>query len=237
MGIEKREVSFRDHCGFTLIEVLITMLISGIIMASIYSVFQSQQKSYVIQDQVAEMQQNIRAAINVMVSEIRMAGYDPDDIGAAGITVANANSITFTLVADDDGLDNDNADADGDSSTGADEPGELKTIQYDLYDAYGDLDNDIGRQVGAFASTKRAIAENIENVEFIYLDATGIPTAVLNNICTIQVSILARSARPDQDFVNTKAYTTASGTPWGPYNDNYRRRLRVTQVRCRNMGL
>jgi type IV pilus assembly protein PilW len=230
MGIKKREVSFSGHCGFTLIEVLITMLISGIIMASIYSVFQSQQKSYVVQDQVAEMQQNIRAATNVMVSEIRMAGYDPDGLGAAGITVANTNSITFTLVADDDLLDNN-----GDTVT--DEPGELKTIQYDLYDAYGDGDNDIGRQVGAFASTKRAIAENIENIEFIYLDATGLPTAVLNNICTIQISILARSARPDQDFVNSKNYTTASGTPWGPYNDNYRRRLRVTQVRCRNMGL
>ena len=238
MEKRSREVFLlRDQGGFTLIEVIIAMLISSIVLASIYSSFKSQQDSYVAQDQVAEMQQNIRAGFSVMISEIRMAGYDPDALNVAGITVATPNSITFTLVADDDGLDNDNADADGDSSTGADEPGELKTIKYDLYDAYGDGDNDIGRQVGAVASTNRAIAENIENIEFIYLDSAGAVTAVLNNICTIQISILARSSRPDQDFMNSKQYTTASGTLWGPYNDNYRRRFQVNQVRCRNLGL
>ncbi|MBC8551152.1 MAG: prepilin-type N-terminal cleavage/methylation domain-containing protein [Candidatus Brocadiales bacterium] len=231
MEKRSREVFLlRDQGGFTLIEVIIAMLISSIVLASIYSSFKSQQDSYVAQDQVAEMQQNIRAGFSVMISEIRMAGYDPDALNVAGITVATPNSITFTLVADDDGLDN-NADA------VIDEPGELKTIKYDLYDAYGDGDNDIGRQVGAVASTKRAIAENIENIEFIYLDSAGAVTAVLNNICTIQISILARSSRPDQDFMNSKQYTTASGTLWGPYNDNYRRRFQVNQVRCRNLGL
>ena len=224
IGNQTIKIPHNDHKGFTLIEVLITMLISGIVMASIFSIFQSQQDSYVAQDQVAEMQQNLRAAFNVMVSEIRMAGYDPDGFGTAGITVANPNSITSTLVADDDGLDNDNADGDGDSSTGADEPGELKTIQYDLYDAYGDGDNDIGRQVGSFASTKRAIGEDIENMEFVYLDSTGAVTGVLASIRSIQISVLARARNSDKNFSNTKVYLPASnsisGTTWGPYNDN-----------------
>ncbi len=216
--------------GFTLIEVMISLLISGIVMISIYSVFQSQQDSYVAQDQVAEMQQNIRAGVDMMLREIRMAGYDPDDLGTAGITIATPTSVTFTLVADDDGVDNN-------SDGKIDESGELKTIQYDLYDAYGDGDTDLGRQIGATATSKRPLAENIDNLEFRYLDSSGNPTAVLNNIRSIQLSILARADRPDRKILNTLSNTAKSGAVWGPYNDNFRRRISTTTVKCRNLGL
>ena len=226
-----------NNGGFTLVELMIAMAVSAIITAAIYSAYITQQRMYNSQDSVVEMQQNIRAALLVMSNELRMAGYDPEGSGGAGITVATANTITFSLVADDDNLDNDNADGDGDSSTGVDEPGELKTIQYDLYDAYGDGVNDIGRQVG---SVKRALAEHIENVEFYYTLADGTQTlapANLNNIRSVQISILARSGRQDRQFTNTTTYTTSSGASWGPYNDNVRRRYLETTVNLRNMGL
>lgn len=229
--------------GFTLIEVLVAMLISGIILASIYSAFQSQQDSYVAQDQVVEMQQNLRAAISLMTKELRMAGYDPSSSAGAGITAADVNGITFTLVADDDGIDNDNADGDGDSSTGADEPGELKTISYDLYDTSVDNDtdlDDIGRQVGGL---KRAIAENIEAMAFIYTldDGTQVTNTTSNaereKIRSIQLSLLARSDSEDRKFDNPALYSPASGIVWGPYNDGFRRRLITMHIGCRNMGL
>lgn len=61
--------------GFTLIELLIAMALSGIVIAAIYSLYLSQAKSYVIQDQVAEMQQNARVAMEMMIRDIRMAGF------------------------------------------------------------------------------------------------------------------------------------------------------------------
>lgn len=220
--------------GFTLVEVLITLAISGILMTSVYAAFQVQQDSYLAQDQVAEMQQNCRAGVGMLVYELRMAGYDVDQngdkTGTAGITVANPSDITFTLVADSDGDDND-----GDGTT--DELGELKTVRYDLYDAYGDGDNDLGRQVGA---VKRAVAENIDALEFNYLDSAGTVTAAVANISTIQISILARAGNPDRKYNNTQTYTSASGdvvAPWGPVNDNFRRRFENVTVKCRNMGL
>ena len=63
--------------GFTMVELLITMLISGVIMAAIYSAYTAQQRTYLAQQQVAGMQQNIRAGLDIMVRELRMAGYDP----------------------------------------------------------------------------------------------------------------------------------------------------------------
>jgi prepilin-type N-terminal cleavage/methylation domain-containing protein len=61
--------------GVTLIELLIALLISAIIIAGIYRTFIHQQKTYATQEQVADMQQNVRVAINRMMREIRMAGF------------------------------------------------------------------------------------------------------------------------------------------------------------------
>ena len=71
--------------GFTLIELLIAMAITGIVSAAILTAFQSQQKSYIMQEDVAAMQQNLRAGIYLMVREIRMAGCDSQNIGGLGI--------------------------------------------------------------------------------------------------------------------------------------------------------
>ena len=61
--------------GVTLIELLIALVISAILVAGIYRTFIHQQKSYATQEQVADMQQNVRVAINRMMREIRMTGF------------------------------------------------------------------------------------------------------------------------------------------------------------------
>jgi len=61
--------------GITLIELLVALTISGILVAGVYRTFVSQQHTYTVQDQVVDMQQNVRLAINRMTRELRMAGY------------------------------------------------------------------------------------------------------------------------------------------------------------------
>ena len=61
--------------GITLIELLVALSISGILVAGVYRTFVSQQHTYTVQDQVVDMQQNVRLAINRMTRELRMAGY------------------------------------------------------------------------------------------------------------------------------------------------------------------
>ncbi|MCD6188227.1 MAG: PilW family protein [Desulfuromusa sp.] len=243
--LKLKTVTAVGHAGFTLVELLIALAISGVLMTAVYATFQSQQNNYLAQEQVAEMQQNIRAGLDIMVSELRMAGYDVDKngdkTGTAGITVADAGTITFTVVADTDGVDNDN-----DSPTEIDEQGELKTIKYELYDAYSGTDgghDDIGRQVGASASTKRAVAENIEHLEFYYKLADGTQTtaptaAQLELIRSIQISILAITRNPDRNYTNNKSYNSLSGADWTPAPpDHFRRRFQTMTVKCRNLGL
>jgi type IV pilus assembly protein PilW len=61
--------------GVTLIELLIALVISGILIAALYRIFISQQKTYTVQEQVVDMQQNVRVAITKMMKEIRMTGF------------------------------------------------------------------------------------------------------------------------------------------------------------------
>jgi type IV pilus assembly protein PilW len=146
--------------GFTLIELLIAMAISGIVAGAIFTAFQSQQKSYLIQDQVTEMQQNLRAGMDIMVRDIRMAGYSQ---GAPGFGITNIyprdknNNMDVTITGN--GAFKFTADFD--------DNGTLSGGETLLYQLYGN--NALRRTPGG-----SAVAENIEALGFAYaFDADG----------------------------------------------------------------
>jgi prepilin-type N-terminal cleavage/methylation domain-containing protein len=65
----------KQNKGITLIELLVALVISGILVGGIYRTFLGQQKTYTVQEQVVDMQQNVRALVNRIMREIRMAGF------------------------------------------------------------------------------------------------------------------------------------------------------------------
>ncbi len=74
----------KSKAGFTLIEVLIALLVSMVILGGAYSVFMSQQKNTVTQTDISDIQQNLRAAMDFMARDIRMAGYAGTANGSLG---------------------------------------------------------------------------------------------------------------------------------------------------------
>lgn len=64
--------------GLTLIELLIGLVICAMVVAGIYRLFVAQSRAYTVQDQVVEVQQNIRSAMEVMLRDLRMTAYDDD---------------------------------------------------------------------------------------------------------------------------------------------------------------
>ncbi|MEI9479160.1 MAG: prepilin-type N-terminal cleavage/methylation domain-containing protein, partial [Deltaproteobacteria bacterium] len=65
----------KKNRGLTLIELMVALVISTILIAAIYRTFIRQQKTYTVQEQVVDMQQNARVSISRMMDEIRMAGF------------------------------------------------------------------------------------------------------------------------------------------------------------------
>ena len=70
----------KNNKGFSLLELLVAITILTVVTIVAYSSFASQNRSYLIQEEVAEMQQNLRAAMGYMTREIRMATANPKSI-------------------------------------------------------------------------------------------------------------------------------------------------------------
>jgi type IV pilus assembly protein PilW len=70
------------------------LVILAIALTAVFATFASQQKSFTVQSRVAEMQQNLRQAVEYMSRDIRLAGYGipPDNVAVPG--TANPAGIT-----------------------------------------------------------------------------------------------------------------------------------------------
>ena len=82
-----------SEAGFSLIEVMSALIILAIAMTAVFATFISQQKSFTVQNRVAEMQQNLRQVVEYVSRDIRLAGYGipdnvtiPNNIISAGVT-------------------------------------------------------------------------------------------------------------------------------------------------------
>ncbi|MCF8053383.1 MAG: PilW family protein [Desulfobacterales bacterium] len=93
----------RSAAGFTLIEVLIVMAISGLVLTGVYSVFNAQQRAHAINTQLVQMHQNLRAALAIMERDIRMAGYSPSGNADVGFAAAREGFMQLTMDLNDDG--------------------------------------------------------------------------------------------------------------------------------------
>lgn len=152
----KNTVQQHNSNGFTIIELLIALSISSIVMVAMYQTFNSQQKSYMIQEDVATMQQNLRAAMFLLTNDIRMAGYDSKLSGNFGVTDIRPRDITNAVDTGMTGYSSIEVTEDLDDS-GTITTGER--IQYSVYDfVAGDGNIDIARDSG---SGRRLLAENI----------------------------------------------------------------------------
>src|SRR5262249_49766412 len=66
----------RGERGVSLTELVVTMAFLGIIMVGVMSVWQQSQQAYFIGADSAEVQQNVRTALDFMVRELLATGRD-----------------------------------------------------------------------------------------------------------------------------------------------------------------
>jgi prepilin-type N-terminal cleavage/methylation domain-containing protein len=98
--------------GFTLIELLVVMGMFGIVITAMYSLYLSHQRSAYTQDEVVEVQQNVRIAMDSITTDIRNAGTlipRTDNPGTASnvenspVGNAGPNSITLNMASSQEG--------------------------------------------------------------------------------------------------------------------------------------
>lgn len=144
------EKTAAGHSGFTLIEVMIAIAIFGIVLGSIYGVYKAQMRTHYTQQQVIDMQQNIRAAMYLMEREIKMAGLNPTGAAGIGITTADNHVLEFNLDASGgygDGVDNDGNDGIDEGDNDEDDNGNGIFDEIDEAEWYDGATDDAGEEV------------------------------------------------------------------------------------------
>ncbi len=189
----------RREKGFTLIELMMAMTIMLLVMSAIMTTFQSQTRSWVAGQEIANMQQNLRAGMFYLERSIRMAGYDPNHTKGFGFVTTftgpysdrgattDADDIAFTIDADGDEF----VDYNSNEQVAYRRNPTNNTLQI------LDIDN---------SGTWTTVAENISAVAFTYLDATN--TVITNpaDIRTVQITLTAQSGKAS--VTSTRSITT-----------------------------
>ncbi len=109
----KKEKFSLNQSGLTLVELIIVMALSLFLMAAVYLAYQTQHRTTIGQHQITSMQQDLRAVLDIVERDIRMAGCDVTDPGTlAGISVSSG--VNFISVQ------------------GMDETGSIQNVSYTL---------------------------------------------------------------------------------------------------------
>jgi type IV pilus assembly protein PilW len=183
--------------GFTIIELLVSMTISLVVLAAVAKTFTVQTRQNSAEEQMAQMQQNVRGALDLMVREIQMAKYDP-----AG-TAFPAGTYGITYSASQLEVKSDVADSNGTISTAT---GSVEDIIY----AFDSTNFYITRTLGS-SGTADIVADNITSFTFAYYDANGTAVTSAGNsgsIRKVTITIAARTAKPDPGYTTNNGYRT-----------------------------
>ncbi len=170
--------------GFTIIELVVGLAISLILLGVAVKIFLVQQRSYSVQEQLSEMQQNIRSAMDMIVRETKMAGYDPTGTAfssSSGI-IYNVDTSKLQILADLTG----NGDTDDANE-----------------DIIYDIDNTTDPDHPYLRRNSQPLAENITEFTVLYFDANyGQITDIIDepNIRQIKITITGRTDKTDPDL-------------------------------------
>ena len=176
--------------GFTLVEVVLALALSTVTIGVIYHLYVSQVKDQAARENIFDMQQQARAALDLVSRELQMAGFDPRGVNRDTLKENDFWGITFdsnTLRIKAD-LNGNGVPADSNESI---------VFSYDLETMTLRRNTGGGRQ---------PLGEHIEAFSVKYFDSEGKVTAQSENIRQVEVTITARTKNADPQYPHNGGY-------------------------------
>ncbi len=152
--------------GFTMIELLISMTIFSILAAAVGGVYISTNRTATAQNASAGVQQSVRTALELMVQDIRMAGYNPTgaDPNPFSIEVTDSDKIRITSDRNENGTIDDTA---------------FERISYEF------ANNQLRKILyeGTGSQSLQPIIDNVTNLQFSY---SGTNNSIVDITLTVE---------------------------------------------------
>lgn len=176
--------------GMTLVELMVSLTIFGIIIAVIFGFLTESRASYAATRQKAQYQQGLRAVMSIVTRDVRSAGCDPRNVGFERFTLADQRAFRCRMDL--------NADMDV-TDTGPDED-----VTYSFDTDTGDLT----RTVAGGAAV--VVLRDLQDVTFNYYDEEGdlLANVPLNATDRAEVSAVDLVMSGEAEDHVTVSYTT-----------------------------
>jgi prepilin-type N-terminal cleavage/methylation domain-containing protein len=255
MDNQKRNIG---RAGFTLIEVMVSLVIFSLVMVTVYDIYNNSAKAFFSQENAVQMNQEARTTLELMTYEIRMAGYN----GTGEPTQPSAVDLGFLHDAGNDDLDTDKTsihftmDTTGGEGTTADEDSDGRSGSADNAESdgwigdndavYTDNNEDVAYylsgtslwrrtfdpRVGAASSDARVVLENVTDLTFRYfsgeVDAAGDPVELLD---------FPLDENDRADVRSVEIALTVDSHKKDPLSKQLRNTTLVQRIQVRNAGL
>jgi type IV pilus assembly protein PilW len=256
MQAMNRQTKGYSKNGFTLVELMVAVALTGIAVIAIYRGYTSFSQTADAQEQIIEMQQNLRIGMFWLVRDLRRAGMDNENDNNAGFIVADSTTVRFSMdIGGDDPL------------TGLQPTSWALTGTWNVAMTAGDGDvDDLGERIsyarlpnadGGFSLYRNdenqnpgdkgdEIITNLEALNFAYFSESGtnlnlfpLSAADRELIRLVEVSMVVRTTNEDYRYTNNETYFNLQDDPILTVSpaDNFRRRILASQIKIRNQGL
>jgi type IV pilus assembly protein PilW len=190
------------HGGFSLLELLIVLAVFSFIVGGIFSNLTQSQTRYQFEQEVAEVQQTARNAVDIMEREIKLAGFPIPSYYDSALNWTSANServaagfITLgatNLVFEADLL----------------EDGIVDRVEYRLNGTTLERSaRDKTAGGGAPAAVYQTLATNVTSFTFSYLNSSGSATTVPSEVRSVGILFNINTTSVDPQNRNRRTIT------------------------------
>ena len=190
--------------GFSMVEMLVATAIFTLVTAGVLTLVSSTHRSYAKEQSKLDVVWQGRAAADLMVRDLRMAGYPAKNtyVSSAGLTPTNSNLVATTFVAANPNNVVFDADLDGN--------GIVERVEYrlngDTLERSAVSRNDDGSAAPAQYETMATNVNNGAMPLFTYTTDTLSTLAPPGNVNSVRVTLLLRTARPDPQNLQHQTY-------------------------------
>ena len=198
-----------DACGFTLVEMLLSILILAIVSGGVLMTFNNSQLSYQSHEDVAEVISKSRFSMDQLMTYFRQAGNDPQGYLASNtispIEILGTGHVRInsdlTGAVPDPSDPTDPLKSTGDPDGTLDNLYEQVVVRYDSAQQRIYLDIGYGEEI---------LASDISSFDLTFYDSAGNTTTTESDIVRVQAELVADSAGGNLESGKVQTMTLGS---------------------------